>query len=49
MRDEEVGGVGLGGEAGGHVVAIAHILTIVQKDHAGFERHGDVFRLDGYV
>jgi len=43
VRDEEVGGVSLGREAGGHVVAITHILAIVQKDHAGFERHDEFF------
>jgi hypothetical protein len=39
VRDEEVGGVLLGGEAGGEVVSVAHVLAVVEEDHAGFERH----------
>jgi hypothetical protein len=29
----------LGGEAGGEVVSVAHVLAVVEEDHAGFERH----------
>ena len=39
MCYEEVGCVGLGGEAGWDVVAIEHVLGVVEEDHAGFKRH----------
>mmetsp|Transcript_10398 Transcript_10398/g.22257 ORF Transcript_10398/g.22257 Transcript_10398/m.22257 type:complete len:208 (+) Transcript_10398:1052-1675(+) len=39
LGDNHVGGVGLGFHAGGEVVAVAHVLGVVEKDHAGFEGH----------
>lgn len=42
--EEDVNGVGLGVETCRRVVAVAHVLRVVDDDHRSFERHlGQIF------